>query len=127
MPTVLSELERLIDLRLLAGSHVGTEMCSHPFPPTTNDINTLLFLSRKNLQLSFLGTRHTGGGVNYARFMEEFSLKEAEGYFVTASQLVQRSILRATKAPSLSTQVRIFPRREVTAPSFLLVLLLVPS
>ncbi|KAJ9554083.1 hypothetical protein OSB04_018128 [Centaurea solstitialis] len=49
----------------------------------------LMSADLKNLQLSFLGTRHTG--VNYAMFMEEFSLKEAEGYYVTATQMEEGS------------------------------------
>ncbi|KAI3734490.1 hypothetical protein L6452_13960 [Arctium lappa] len=47
----------------------------------------LMSADQKNLQDSFLGDRHTADQVNYTRFMEEFSLKEAEGYHVTASQM----------------------------------------
>ncbi|KAJ9554090.1 hypothetical protein OSB04_018135 [Centaurea solstitialis] len=41
---------------------------------------------RKNLQDSFLGARPTAG-VNFVRFMEEFKLREAEGYLVTAASM----------------------------------------
>ncbi|KAJ9553796.1 hypothetical protein OSB04_017841 [Centaurea solstitialis] len=46
----------------------------------------LMSADRKNLQNSFLRASHTAE-VNYTRFMEEFSLKEAEGYHVTATQM----------------------------------------
>ncbi|KVI05176.1 uncharacterized protein LOC112524399 [Cynara cardunculus var. scolymus] len=53
---------------------------------------------RKNLQDSFLAARHTAE-VNYTKFMEEFSLKEAEGYRVTASQMEQGSSPRDYTLP----------------------------